>query len=607
MPNQIKEHDVVIIGAGLAGLTLARHLLLYTDKTVLLLDKWNNPPHEAPQKYGESLVQCSGYYFSKVLDLEEYLLINHYLKYNLRFYWPTEGLQNQGFEDYSQSYAKSLSNIATFQLDRNNFEEHLLAMNRSNPRCQFLGGVKNLAIDLCKSDDLHRVHFEGGEVLGRWVVDATGRGQVLKRKLGLAEKNPIRHSATFFWVEGLVNIEKLTDRSHCETLLSRSRQSTGHFPFFLATNHFCAEGQWFWIIPLHNKTSLGLVYDSNVVDAEEVSNTRKLIHYVCRKWPLFARDLPYRKVLDEGRLIDYSYDCRQTISPRRWALVGEAGRFTDPLYSPGSDLISIYNTLIVDAIQTEDNDDLQRKCRSAELIQRVMYESYVPSYAVSYDCLGDQEAFSLKYSWELAIYFGFFVFPMFNRLFANEEFMPPFLRRFRVLGSINGNLQRLLSAFFQWKKRLPRRCFDEPNLIEFYDMAPLREAEQIFYQAGVQPPQAIEALSALLDRLQEFARYIIVHVYASALSDRDILVNAPFAASLDLANTVFDPEQMAALYSKYSSAKEIYRWNLNPYVLERFIPASKAMELAERGGDLSRLLLDTASFQRHQERRAKPV
>ena len=103
--------DVVIAGAGLAGLTLARHILLYTDKTVLLLDKRNNPPQEAPQKYGESLVQCSGYYFSKVLDLEEYLLINHYLKYNLRFYWPTEGLQNHGFEDYSQSYARSLSNI----------------------------------------------------------------------------------------------------------------------------------------------------------------------------------------------------------------------------------------------------------------------------------------------------------------------------------------------------------------------------------------------------------------------------------------------------------------------------------------------------------------
>jgi hypothetical protein len=145
---------------------------------------------------------------------------------------------------------------------------------------------------------------------------------------------------------------------------------------------------------------------------------------------MFARDLPHRKILDEGRLIDYSHDCRQTISPERWAVVGEAGRFTDPLYSPGSDLISIYNTLIVDAIQHDEDESLVERCRAAEQIQRVMYEAYVPSYAVSYDCLGDQEAFSLKYTWELAVYFGFFVFPMFNNLFASRAFMPAFLRRY---------------------------------------------------------------------------------------------------------------------------------------------------------------------------------
>src|SRR5260370_20801201 len=106
---------------------------------------------------------------------------------------------------------------------------------------------------------------------------------------------------------------------------------------------------------------------------------------------MFARDLTNRKILDEGRLIDYSYDCVQTISPERWALVGEAGRFTDPLYNPGSDLIAIYNTLITDAIQTDDNALLGEKCNMAEQIQRVMYQSDVPSYADSYEWLCDPE------------------------------------------------------------------------------------------------------------------------------------------------------------------------------------------------------------------------
>jgi 2-polyprenyl-6-methoxyphenol hydroxylase-like FAD-dependent oxidoreductase len=564
-------YDVVIVGTGLAGLTLSRQLLLYTNKSVLLIDKRVNPPKEAPQKYGESLVQCSGYYFSRVLDLEEHLLIKHYLKYNLRFYWPTEGLENQGFEDYSQSYARKISNIATYQLDRNLLEEHLLEINTATDRCQFIGGAKNAGVDLAQDGGHHRVYWEGGETRCRWVVDASGRGKVIKRKLGLAQQNPIRHGATFFWVDGLVNIEKISGRSHKEFLYDQQRQKTGQFPFFLATNHFCAEGQWFWVIPLHDKTSLGLVYDRNVVNGEEVSNTRKTIDYVCRKWPMFARDLPHRKILDEGRLIDYSYDCKQTISPERWALVGEAGRFTDPLYSPGSDLIGIYNTLITDAVQTDDDEELAGKCRMAEQIQRVMYESYVPSYATSYDCLGDQEAFNLKYSWELAVYFGFFVLPMINDLYANREFMPQFLRRFGVLGPINSNLQRTLSAFFQWKKNQPKRVYTEPQLFEFYDMQPLFEAETLFYEAGLSPAQAVVVVDRHLERLKEFARYIIAHIYASVLGNREALTNGPFVSNLSLRETVFDPAAMKAAYAPYAGSRDIHRWNLNPLALENYI------------------------------------
>src|SRR5260370_25403551 len=116
---------------------------------------------------------------------------------------------------------------------------------------------------------------------------------------------------------------------------------------------------------------------------------------VCPECPLFERDLPHRKILDEGRFFDFSYDAQQTISPERWAMTGEAGRFSDPLYSPGSDLISIYNTLIVDAIESPP-EDLERKCKVHEVVMRVIYEAFVASYAVIDDFLGDRQALPLK-------------------------------------------------------------------------------------------------------------------------------------------------------------------------------------------------------------------
>src|SRR5260370_27701775 len=108
---------VVVLGAGLAGLSLARQLTLMSDKTSLLLEKRAQAP-PTRQKVGEATVQLSGYYFSKVLDLEDHLLREHLMKYNLRFYWKTQQA-GDSYEHYSQSYIRNLSNIASYQLDRN--------------------------------------------------------------------------------------------------------------------------------------------------------------------------------------------------------------------------------------------------------------------------------------------------------------------------------------------------------------------------------------------------------------------------------------------------------------------------------------------------------
>ena len=552
------RYDVVILGAGLAGLCLARHLLMSSSKTVLLLEKWPQVP-VSRQKVGEATVQVSGYYLSKVLDLEEHLLREHLMKYNLRFYWKTPGRRNDCYEDYSQSYIRNLSNIASYQLNRNKIEEELLRLNRENPRFFLQTGISNLDVALSKSEAPHIVCFETEgnkvEVEAKWVVDTTGRAKFLSRRLGLTKSSPIRHGSTFFWVDGLLNIEKLTAANDKQRLTHKNRKHIGHLPVWLATNHFVGEGYWFWVIPLQGRTSLGLVYDNARIPEDQVSSAEKVVSWICERFPLFARELPKRKIVDQGMFRDFAYDCGQTISADRWALSGEAGRFTDPLYSPGGDLIALYNTLIVDAILTDDANILAIKVRIYELLMWAFYEAYVPSYSVSYDVLGDQECYAMKYGWELTIYFTFYVFPFINQVFTETSFVVPYLDLFAKLGVLNNSLQAFITAYYHWKKSQPLES-QETRFFDFMSLEPLKRAEQLFYEVGLSGAGCIRILKASMANIERLARFIAVHIYAAVLGDESLLANKQLIETIPIDNLQFDPDKIRAECVRLDAAQD---------------------------------------------------
>jgi flavin-dependent dehydrogenase len=579
--NQV---DVVIIGAGLAGLTLSRQLLLNSNKRILLLDKRADVPTHR-QKVGESTVQLGAYYYSKVLDLEEYLLSRQYMKYNLRFYWKSAEGDNTRFENHSQSYIRTLSNIVCYQLDRNTFEAELLRRNRTFLNFTLRAPVADVEVGFAPAgSDPHAVRFRhGGEevhILAEWVVDTSGRGKVMKRQLGLAQQNPIRHGASFTWVDGLVDIEKLTDSSPAEIRRNPNRRETGHVPLWLATNHFMGEGFWFWVIPLQGKTSLGLVYDNRLLSREQFATPEKLIDWACREFPLFARDLPQRKIVDFSALRDFSYGCQQTISERRWALSGEAGRFTDPLYSPGSDLISLHNTLIADAILNTPPEDLPGKCRLYEVLMRAFYQATVPGYAVTYDLLGDQECFALKYTWELAIYFGFYVFPFINDLFTDGQFIPLFLRAFSRLGPINTALQGFLHDYYHWKKA-ERRPLSRPQFFDFTSVEPLRKAERTFYQVGLSPVEAKKVLDDQVTNLEELARYFVAYVSSVVTDDPQVVNSKRFVEGISLTDLQFDADAIRGRYALCPANDVAYRWTFDTTVLERLRSGQPAWLVAQ--------------------------
>lgn len=565
--------DVLIIGAGLAGLCLARQLLLAEPGLrIVMIDRRGEVPR-TQQKVGEATVQVSGYYLARVLGLEEHLLREHYPKYNLRFYWKT-ATGGRRYEDLSQSYIRGLSNIFTYQLDRNKLEAELLRLDRESPGFEFHAPARDLEVDLGAGGEMHAFRFrtEQGEISGRarWVVDAAGRSRWLARKLGLLRQSPIRHGSTFFWVDGLLDVEKLTDLTPREIRLRPDRSVLGHAPAFLATNHFCGEGWWFWVIPLHGRTSLGLVFDSEKVPREEVATPARLTDWICRQFPLFARDLPRRTIVGRGGFDSFAHDCAQTLSADGWAMSGEACRFTDPLYSPGGDLIAIYNTVIADAILTRDRRELEAKVRLYEGLARAVYEAYVPSYATSYEVLGDQECFTLRYDWELTIYFAFYVFPFLNDLFTDRAFLVSYLRRFGRLGPMNRGIHDLLVGYYRWKKENRPGLPSEPVFYDFYEAAALKAAEACFYRVGVSLDEARSVLDRQLANLEEMARWIAAHVSANVLGDPRALTHPDFVGSIDVEKLAFDPQAMRERLDACRPTSRRWQWSFEPYPPDRF-------------------------------------
>ncbi len=567
-----RSYDVVIVGAGLAGLSLARQLLLASNKRVLLRDR--RPLPAGRQKVGEATVQVSGYYFSKVLELEEHLLRRHYLKYNLRFHWPAAGADT--YEACHQSYIRPLSNIATYQLDRNAFEAELLRVNLERAEFELQAPVAGVAVELGQDGARHRVRFrdvQGRAVLAEcgFVVDATGRGRVLATQRDLKRRSPIRHGSTFAWVDGLVDVEKLTAYSPREVRTKRERSWLGHLPPFLATNHFCGEGFWFWVIPLHGKTRLGRVYDRERVKHWDVATAERMIAWICERFPMFARDLPQRRIVDRGGFADFAHDCTQMLSTERWALVGEAARFSDPLYSPGGDLIALSNTLVTDAILCEDDDTLQRKVRLYESLARSFYEAYVPSFAVSYDTLGDQECFSLRYVWELSVYFAFYVFPFINDLFTEPTFATGWLRRFSALGATNRALHRFLKGYYEWKRAAPRVHAPEPAFFDFMESSHLRATEQTFYRMGQGSEAARRVLDEQLENLDELARSLVAGLTHVVTGDLRAWSRA-FVESLDFETLEFDVRALVERVAAIPPDAPAHVFRRDPVCLKRFHP-----------------------------------
>lgn len=423
--------DVVVLGGALAGASAA--LLLrrrHPELRVLIVER--TPRFD--WKVGESTVELSAYFLTRVLRLFDHLSREQLPKHGLRFWFHNGKVAR--LREASESGSGQLPRLPTFQLDRQKLDEHVLSL-AVGEGAELWRPAKIVDVRLPEEtgepEGTVAVERDGRtvEVRAGWIVDATGRAAVVARKRGwLRPLEELPTAAIWGRFTGVKDMDGPEvagcdpDDPFVRSCIAARR---------LSTNHFTGYGYWIWFIPLQGgEMSIGAVWDRTMVTPEGKSPEERLRWFLDGN-PL-TRELAAGAKAVEGDTRMYAHlpYLVDRVAGKGWSLAGDAAGFLDPFYSPGIDQLAFSVLFTMELIQKSRRGPAPREFEAFledhnEAYTRYLRYFFEAIYREKYALMGDFDTMTASLLLDTALYYFFNVIPTYrwsHRYMLNPPFYP---------------------------------------------------------------------------------------------------------------------------------------------------------------------------------------